>query len=77
MVLNKKQVDPILIKQLSDEDAVVLEVTIDNTRIIIVSMYLDINRQKDIDMLKMEAIIIHATGAGILIAMDSNSRSTS
>jgi hypothetical protein len=60
---------------LSDEDAVVLEVTTTNTRIIIASMYLDINRQIDIDMLKIEVLIIHAKGAGVLIAMDSSSRS--
>jgi hypothetical protein len=56
---------------------VVLEATTDNTRIIIASMYLDINRPIDIDLLKIEAMIAHAKGAGVIIAMDSNSRSTS
>jgi len=46
-----------LIKQLSDEDALVLEAMIDNTRIIIDSMYLDINGLIDIDLIKMEARI--------------------
>jgi hypothetical protein len=40
-------------------------------------MYLDINQQIDIDLMKIEAIIQHAKGAGILLAVDSNSRSTS
>jgi hypothetical protein len=66
-----------LIKQLSDEGLVVLEVITDNISIILASMYLDIKRQIDFDMQKIEAIISHAKGAGVLIAMDTNSRSTS
>jgi hypothetical protein len=52
-------------------------VIIDNVKIILASMYLDISQQIDIDLMKIEAIIQYAKGAGILIAMDSNSRSTS
>jgi hypothetical protein len=40
-------------------------------------MYFDITQQIGIDLLKIDAIIQHAKGAGVLIAMDSNSRSTS
>jgi hypothetical protein len=75
--VNKNQVDTILIKQLSDEDAAFIELIIGNKKIIITSMYLDINRHIDIDMLKIEAIIQQANHAGILIAIDSNSRSSS
>jgi hypothetical protein len=39
-------------------------------------MYFDINRQIDIDLLKIEAIIQHANDAGVLIAVD-NFRTTS
>jgi hypothetical protein len=56
---------------------VVLEVIIDNVKIILASMYLDISQQREIDLLKIEAIIQNAKGAGVLIAVDSNSRSTS
>jgi len=66
-----------LIKQLSDEYAVVLEAMIDNTRIIIDSMYLDISGLIDIDLMKMEARIAHAKVAEIIIAMDGSSRSNS
>ena len=48
-VINNKQLDTILINQLSDEDAVFLEIKVDNVRIIIASMYFDINRLIDID----------------------------
>ena len=77
IVINNRQIDTLLINQLSDEDAVVLETKVDNTRIIIASLYFDINRPLDTDMQKIEATLAHAKGAGVIIAMDSNSRSTS
>jgi len=77
IVVTNKQLDTLLIKQLSDEDIVVLEVIFDNVKIILTSMYFDISQQIGIDLLKIEAIIKHAKGAGVLIVMDSNSRSTS
>jgi hypothetical protein len=67
----------LLIEQLSDKDIVVLEVIIGKVKIILASMYFYISQQIEIDLLKIEAIIQHAKGAGVLIAMDSNSRSTS
>jgi hypothetical protein len=60
-----------------DEDLVVIEVIIDNVKIILARMCFDISQQIEIDLLKTEAITQHAKGAGVLIAMDSNSRSTS
>jgi len=77
IVINNRQIDTLLINQLSDEDAVVLETKVDNTRIIIAILYFDINRLLDTDMQKIEATLAHAKGAGVIIAMDSNSRSTS
>jgi exonuclease III len=77
IVINNRQIDTLLINQLSDEDAVVLETKVDNTRIIIASLYFDISRPLDTDMQKIEATLAHAKGAGVIIAMDSNSRSTS
>jgi len=55
---------------------VALETKVD-VRLIIASMYFDINRPIDIDLQKMEATLAHAKGVGIIFAMDSNSRSTS
>jgi alkylated DNA nucleotide flippase Atl1 len=77
IVVNNKHADTLLINQLSDEDAVVLEAKIDNTRFIIASMYLDIIRAIDIDMQKIEATLAHARGVGVIIVMDSKSRSIS
>jgi hypothetical protein len=72
--VNNNLVDTIVIKQLSDEDLVVLEVTHNNDRIILASMYFDISRPIDIDILKIAAITLLAKGVGVLIAMDSNAR---
>jgi len=43
IVVTNKQIDTLIIKQLSDNDTVVLEVTMDNFKIVLASMYLDIN----------------------------------
>jgi len=43
IVVTNNQIYTLLIKQLSDSDTVVLEVTIDNFKIVLASMYLDIN----------------------------------
>ena len=40
-------------------------------------MYFDIGLQIEIDLLKTESIILPAKGAGVLMPMDSNSRSAS
>jgi hypothetical protein len=50
----------LLIQQLSDKDTVVLEVIIDNAKIISVSMYLDISQKIDDDLTKIEDIIQNA-----------------
>jgi len=76
IVINNKQVDTILINQQSNEDVVVLETKVDTARIIIASMYFDINQPIDIHMQKIQATLAHAKGAGIIIVMDSKSRST-
>jgi len=52
IVINNRQIDTLLINQLSDEDAVVLETKVDNAKIIIASLYFDINRPLDTDMKK-------------------------
>jgi hypothetical protein len=77
IVVSNNQIDSLLLKQLSDKDTVVLKVVSDKAKTIIASMYFDINRQIEGDLKKIEAIIYHAKGAGVLLAIDSDSRSTS
>jgi sugar/nucleoside kinase (ribokinase family) len=73
--MKNKRVNTVLLKQLSDEDADVIEYIFGNKRFIIASMYFDINRNIDIDLRKIEAITQHAHEAGLLIAVDCNARS--
>jgi len=74
IVINNKQVDTILINQLSDEDAAVMKIKVNNVTIIVASMYLNINRPIDIDMQKIYATLANAKGVGIIFTMDGNSR---
>jgi len=77
IVVTNNQINSLLLRQFSDEDTVVLEVVSDKDKTIVVSMYFDINRQIEGDLNKIEAIIHHAKGAGVFLAIGSNSRSTS
>jgi len=49
IVITNNRLDTLLIKQLSDEDTIVLEVIIDNKIIILATMYSDISQRIEID----------------------------
>ena len=70
IVVTNALIATLLIQQLSNMNTVVLEVIIHNGKIILVNMYLYINQQIDDDLTKIEAIIQHAKGAGLFLAMD-------
>ena len=55
----------------------VVEIRVERATVIIVSMYFDINRPIDIDLQKMQTILTHMKGVGIIFSIDSNARSTS
>ena len=74
LVLNKS-IDSMLISQLSDKDAVVVEVKTGDLNFIAASIYFDIRRNLDLDLLKIRKILDFAKGKGVLLAIDSNSRS--
>ena len=76
VIVTNNRIDALLIKELSNEDTVVLELIIGSCRYIVASMYLDIKEQLDKDLEKMDKIMLFAKGVGLLFAMDSNSRST-
>jgi len=44
----------------------------DDVKIFLASMYLDINQHLGDNLLKIDAIIKHAGGEGIILAMESN-----
>jgi len=77
IIIKNKLIDTILLNQLSDEDVVVVEIRVERVTLIIVSMYFDINRPIDIDLQKIQTILTHAKGVGIIFAIDNNARSTS
>ena len=54
IVVNNEHLDTILIKQLSDEDTVVLEIIHRCLRMIIASLYFDITRHIDSELRKIE-----------------------
>jgi hypothetical protein len=74
LVLNKS-IDSMLISQLSDEDAEVVEVKTGDLNFIAASKYFDIRRNLHLDLLKIRKILDFAKGKGVLLAIDSNSRS--
>jgi exonuclease III len=72
VIITNREMDATLITQLSDEDAITLEITKGDTTIILASMYVD--RQNP---LELDKILQQAKRVGAIIAMDSNARSTS
>jgi hypothetical protein len=75
VIINNK-IDAIQIKQLTDGDTVVLELTIDKLSYFAVSMYMDIVEQMEKDLHKIDKILKFARGVGVIIAADTNSIST-
>jgi hypothetical protein len=76
IIIANDSIDAVLIKQLCDRDKVVLELRYKSTGIFAASMYLDITEEIDEKTAKVDEILQYNNGSGIIIAMDSNSRST-
>jgi hypothetical protein len=76
IVICNNRIDDLLITQLSDNDAILLEIVIGNTRFFSARIYLDYNEPIENNIKSLEKILKFTKGARIIIAMDSNSRST-
>ena len=76
IIVTNNRIDAMLITQLSDADAVTVEITRGDLKIIIASMYFDRGNPLGPDLAKIEAILQHAKGLGVIISMDSNAKST-
>ena len=76
IILACKYIDALLLSQLSDEDAVVLEIRLKQIRFYAASIYMDITEDINLDMRKIDNMIIFTKGLGMLLAMDSNARSS-
>ena len=76
IIITNRNVDAMIISQLSDEDTITLEITRGNTTIIPASMYFDRQKPIEQDVTKFDKILQYAKREGAIIAMDSNARST-
>ena len=65
-----------LISQLSDEDIITLEITRGDTTLILASMYWDTQKPIEQGLNKVDKILKHGIRKGVIIAIDSNARST-
>jgi hypothetical protein len=76
IIISNNTIDALLITQLSDNDAVILEIVNGNTSFYAASVYLDYNELVENNIKTLEQILKFTKRAKIIMAMDSNSRST-
>ena len=75
LLVNNKEIDVVLITQLSDGDCVVAEIRHRNTKFCGISLYFYITEDIEINIRKTEQIQKYLKGQGLLMALDSNARS--
>jgi len=75
IIIPNNKMDAMLIRRVSNEDTVLLEIKYRNQTLFAASMYFDIEEQIDNNFQKMDEILRIASGGKILIAVDSNARS--
>jgi hypothetical protein len=75
IVITNKGIDAVFITQLSSPDIVLLEIEYKNAKAFIVSAYFDITTKIEDDLNRLDKILELTKKHGIVIAVDSNSRS--
>jgi len=75
LFVNNKEIDVVLITQLSNEDCIVAEISYRNKKFYGVSLYFDILEDIEINIRQTEQILNYSKGQGLLIAADCNARS--
>jgi len=75
IVITNQLIDAVLITQLSDTDTVLLELDYNNTRFFTASIYFDITTEIEKELVKIDHIVEFTKGNGLIIAVNSNSRS--
>ena len=75
LLVNNKEIDVVLITQLSDEDWIVAEISYWNNKFYGISSYFDITEDIEINIRKIEHILNCSNWQGLLITTDSNARS--
>ena len=76
VIISNDRLDAMLITQLSDSDTATVKLTSGDLKIILASMYFDREHFLEPALAKIDAILHHAKGLGVIISMDSNARST-
>jgi hypothetical protein len=74
-VVTNNQIDALLIQEGTDKDTIVVELILGNLKFYTANMYLDITENLDKGINLINNILQLANTSGILITMDSNSRS--
>jgi hypothetical protein len=74
-VITNKEIDAVLITQMSNSDTVLLEIEYKDKKAFIVSAYFDMNIKIEDELNRLEKILELTKKQGILIAVDSNCRS--
>ena len=75
VLVTNRQMDAILISQLSDEDMVVVQIKIKNMHYVVISAYFDGTEDINPQLQKISKVIEFARNKSLLIATDSNARS--
>jgi hypothetical protein len=76
ILITNNKIDAVLVTQLSNPDSVILELRYNNTRFFAASMYFTIMKETERELDKIDQITGFTKGNGLVIAIDSNSRST-
>jgi hypothetical protein len=72
---NNKEINIVLLTQLSDEDCIVTEISYRNTKFYEISLYFDIKEDIEMNIRKTEQILNYLKGHSLPTAVDSNARS--
>ena len=75
ILVTNEHINAIQVNQISDEDDVVTKLIHGSLRVYAARMYLDIKRDINIDFTRVDNISSLASGNGLIIGMDSNTRS--
>ena len=76
IIIQDNTIDALLITQLSDKDAVLLEVNNETLSFYAASVYFDYNEPIDNNIITVERLLKFTKGKKLILAIDSNSRST-
>lgn len=75
IIINNNNIDAIAVRQLSNEDTTLLELRHGDLNFYGAILYLPIDRDIERDVESIDKIVQHTKGEGIVISVDSNSRS--